>query len=98
MPNFGFGETRFLQRSAHEEFRCGLGAGTIIARVAGILAVSDYAKSFSFGERGQFCEKFVFAEITAVVWVGEILGIFKFTGIDYADGKIKLPSDSQRLF
>jgi len=93
--DFGFGETSFFERGADLKFGSGLSAGAIVSDVAGVFAIGDYSETFGFGERGELGEKFVFAEVTTIVWVREVLGVLEFGGANHADWKLKLLSERE---
>jgi hypothetical protein len=78
--DIGFGQAGLFEGGANLEFRCRLRAGTEVPDIAGVLAIGDDGQTFRFGQRGQVGEQFVFAEVTAVVGVGQVAGILKFPG------------------
>ena len=93
----GLGQAGLLEGRAHLELGRGLGAGPVIANVAGVLAVSDDGKALGLGQRGQLGEELVLAEIAAVVRVGQVAGILEFAGADDAHREPELPAQRQGL-
>ena len=93
----GFGQAGLFEGGADLEFRGGLGAGTVIADIAGVLAVGDDGQTFGFGQRGKLGEELVFAEVAAVVGVGQVAGVFEFAGADDAHRELELAGEGQGL-
>ena len=96
-PDVRFGQAGFFQRGAHLELRGGLGAGAVIAQVAGVFTVSDDGQALGFGQRGQLGEQFVLAEVAAVVRVSQVAGVLKLAGPDGPDGEPELAGQRQGL-
>jgi len=53
---------------------------------------------FGAGERLEFREQLVFAEVTAIIRVCQILGIFELLGFDDAHGQLEFLSNGESFF
>src|SRR5438477_4158155 len=82
----------------HLKFSGGVSAGTVVSDVAGVFSIGNDGETFGLRERGKFCEEFVFAEIAAVVWVGEIFGVLELFGANDTDREMKLLGDREGFF
>ena len=97
LANLGFGQTDFLERRAHLKLQRGPRTRSKIAEVARVFAVGNHGEAIPSGNRRQLLEQLVFAEVTTIVRIGQVVGIFKFLGTDDADGDLKLVRNLQRL-
>ena len=95
--DIGLGQPSLLQRSPHLELCGGLGTGAVVANVAGVFAVGDDGQAFGLGQRGQLGEEFVFAEVAAVVRVGQVAGVLKFAGAEDAHRELEPAGQGQGL-
>ena len=95
--DIGFGQAGLFEGGAHLEFRRGLGAGPVVADIAGVFAVGDDGQAFGFGQRGKLGEELVLAEVTAVVRVGQVAGVVEFAGADDAHRELELAGQGQGL-
>ena len=96
--DFGFGETSFFERGADLKFGSGLSAGAIVSDVAGVFAIGDYSETFGFGERGELGEKFVFAEVTAVVRIRQVTLVLEFVRFNDAHRELELFPEFEGFF
>ena|SRR6185369_13052929 len=97
-PNLSFGQAGFLEGSANLEFGSRLGTRTMISNIAGIFSISEHCEASLRCQRCEFGEEFVLAEVTAVVWIREVIGIFKLARANDAYRKLELLRQRQGLF
>src|SRR5262245_47602347 len=72
----------FDQRAAHVQFFRRLTAGAIISNVVGVIPVAHEGVTAPGGERREFREQLVFAEVAAIRRVSLIVRIVDFVGAD----------------
>ena len=93
----GFGQASLFERGAHLELCGRLGAGAVVADVAGVFSVSNDSHTLRLGQRRKLGEELVLAEEAAVVRVGQVAGILKFAGADDAHRELELAGQGQGL-
>ena len=96
LANLGLGEANFFERRTDLELYGSLGAGPEIPHVARVFTVGDHCEPLSFGQRGKSGEEFVFAEIAAVIGIGEVSGIFELLRAHNPHRELKLFGGGQR--
>ena len=72
-------------------------AGTMIAHVARIFAVGNHLEAFRPSERLQFGKEFVFAKVTSIDRILQVIGVREFVGVHHPDRKTKVPSHFESL-
>src|SRR5687768_18077431 len=75
----------------------GYRAWTMIAHITRIFTVGDHAEAFGAGQRLKLREEFVFAEVTAIHRILEIIAVAKLVRAHHPHWKTKVPRDFEGL-
>src|SRR6516164_6495931 len=95
LPDFRFGQTHLLERSADLKLGSRLSARPIIANVARVFPIGDNSDTIRLGNRDKFGKQLVFTKVTAVVWIRDVTWVLEFLRSNDPHRKGELPPKSQ---